>query len=49
MNQNRMTTPIFPGAMTPADLTRRALTAAAAFVTMAAFIAIMTTIFIMCN
>lgn len=42
-------TPIYPGAMTPAQLTRRILTAAASVAITAAFTAAMLTVFIIFN
>ena len=49
MNHHHMNTPIFPGAMTPAQLTRRVLTAAASVASTAIFVAAMFTAAIIFN
>lgn len=46
MNRNQMHTPIRPGAMTPAQLTRRILNQAATAIITAATVAAMLTVFV---
>lgn len=49
MNRHHMNTPLFPGAMTPAQILHRDITKAASIIATAATVAAFCTMFIMFN